>query len=355
MSERLKKIKDQFEDLKIDAILIQNPINRKYISGFTGSSGILYISKNSSILFTDFRYIEQATKQAPDFKIINYMSKGLYEEINELIKKENIKILGFEGEHVSFSQYKQYTDKLNTSIIPIYNVVEKLRMIKNDIEINYIKEAAKIADKAFNHILSFLKPGITEKEIALELEYFMKKNGASDLSFSTIVASGAFSSLPHAVPRDKKLENGDFVVMDFGCIYKEYCSDMTRTVVIGKASDKHKKIYETVLTAQMLSLDGIRPFKQGKEIDKIARDYISSKGYGEYFGHGLGHAVGMEVHESPRFSINEEELIKPGMVMTVEPGIYIPEFGGVRIEDLVVITQEGIDNLTTSPKELIEI
>ena len=183
----------------------------------------------------------------------------------------------------------------------------------------------------------------------------MKKHGASDLSFSTIVASGAFSALPHWEPGERKLEVGDFVVMDFGCIYKGYCSDMTRTVVIGKASSRQKEIYDIVFQAQMAALEGLGPFKRGKEIDKIARDYILMQGYGSCFGHGLGHCVGMEIHENPRLSKNEEEEFLPGMVVTVEPGIYIPDFGGVRIEDLVLITDDGIEILTKSPKELIEI
>lgn len=355
MNQRLQKIRDSLEDLQLDCILIQNSINRSYISGFKGSSGILYISKESSVLFTDFRYVEQATKQAPNFTIINYTLKGLFEEVNELIGKENIKTIGFEAETISFHQYKEYREKLSASMVPTYQVVEKLRMVKDSQEISCIKEAAQIADQAFKHILSFLKEGVAERDIALELEYFMKKSGASDLSFGTIIASGASSSLPHAVPTDKKLQNSDFVVMDFGCIYKGYCSDMTRTVVIGKAGNRHKEIYETVLIAQKKALEGIEPNKKGKDIDKIARDYIASKGYGEYFGHGLGHCVGMEVHENPRFSMNEETIFLPGMVVTVEPGIYIPDFGGVRIEDLVVVTQEGMDNLTSSPKELIEV
>lgn len=355
MSKRLQKIKDIIKELQLDGILIQNPINRRYISGFSGSAGILYISKASSILFTDFRYIEQAKKQAPDFKIINHTTRGLYKEINDLINKEKIKSLGFEAETLTFYEYEEYKNNLSTSVIPTNKVVEKLRMVKDADEISCIREAAKIADKAFKHILSFLKEGAIERDIALELEYFMKKNGASDLSFSTIVASGTFSSLPHAIPRDKKLENGDFVVMDFGCIYKGYCSDMTRTIMIGKATNKHKEIYETVLKAQELALEGIKPFIKGKEVDKIARDYIEARGYGNYFGHGLGHSVGMEVHENPRFSIDEDTVIKPGMVITVEPGIYIPDFGGVRIEDLIVVTENGMDNLTVSPKDLMEV
>lgn len=355
MNERLIKIRESINKNHLDAILIHNPVNRRYISGFKGSAGVLFISKYSAVLLTDFRYIEQGTKQAPDFMIINHTDKGLYHEINQLIKKDSIKVLGFEGDTLSFSEYENLQEALNVSLASTYKITEKIRMIKDENEINNIKMAVSIADGAFTHILALLKVGVSEREIALELEYYMKRNGASDLSFSTIVASGPFSSLPHWEPGERKLRTGDFVVMDFGCIYKGYCSDMTRTVVIGKANKKQKEIYDIVLGAQNAALKAIKPLIKGKEIDKIARDYIKEKGYGQYFGHGLGHSVGMEIHENPRFSISEEEAFLPGMVVTVEPGIYIPDFGGVRIEDLVVITEKGIDNLTTSPKELFEI
>lgn len=355
MKERLTKIRKLLIDNQLDGIMIHSPVNRKYLSGFTGSAGILLISQSLAVLLTDFRYIEQAKKQATDFIIIDYMAEGLYNEINKFIKKENINRLAIEAEKLSYKEYREYNEKLDAQLVPTEKLVENIRKIKDKDEIKRIKQAAVIGDEAFRHILSFLKAGISERDIALELEYYMKKHGASDLSFSTIVASGAFSALPHWEPGERKLEVGDFVVMDFGCIYKGYCSDMTRTVVIGKASSRQKEIYDIVFQAQMAALEGLGPFKRGKEIDKIARDYIEMKGYGSCFGHGLGHCVGMEIHENPRLSKNEEEEFLPGMVVTVEPGIYIPDFGGVRIEDLVLITDDGIEILTKSPKELIEI
>lgn len=355
MKERLTKIRKLLIDNQLDGIMIHSPVNRKYLSGFTGSAGILLISQSLAVLLTDFRYIEQAKKQATDFIIIDYMAEGLYNEINKFIKKENINRLAIEAEKLSYKEYREYNEKLDAQLVPTEKLVENIRKIKDKDEIKRIKQAAAIGDEAFRHILSFLKAGISERDIALELEYYMKKHGASDLSFSTIVASGAFSALPHWEPGERKLEVGDFVVMDFGCIYKGYCSDMTRTVMIGKASSRQKEIYDIVFQAQMAALEGLGPFKRGKEIDKIARDYIEMKGYGSCFGHGLGHCVGMEIHENPRLSKNEEEEFLPGMVVTVEPGIYIPDFGGVRIEDLVLITDDGIEILTKSPKELIEI
>ena len=210
-------------------------------------------------------------------------------------------------------------------------------------------------DEAFSYILNELKPGVTELQIAAKLEYFMRSHGAEGTSFDTIVASGYHSAMPHAVPTEKPLENGDFVTMDFGCRYQGYCSDMTRTVVIGKADPRQKEIYQIVLEAQQAALEGLRPGMTGTEGDRLARDVIEKAGYGEYFGHGLGHSVGLEIHEKPALSTRDETVLLPGMIETVEPGIYIPGFGGVRIEDMVVLTETGIRNLTTSPKELIEL
>jgi Xaa-Pro aminopeptidase len=218
-----------------------------------------------------------------------------------------------------------------------------------------IKKAEAIGDAAFSEILPYIKPGTTELEVAARLEFIMKMKGVQNLSFPSIVASGINSSMPHAVPSQKKIETGDFVTLDFGCTCEGYCSDMTRTVVVGKASDKHKEVYQLVLEAQMAALDFIKAGYQGKEIDKVARDIIYKAGYEGCFGHGLGHSVGLNVHENPRLSPMEEEIIQEGMTETVEPGIYIKGFGGVRIEDLVVVTGTGCENFTHSPKNLIEL
>jgi len=239
--------------------------------------------------------------------------------------------------------------------VPLKGDVDALRQIKSEEELEYLEKAEAIGDLAFEKILTILKPGMTELEVAAELEYQMKKAGAENFSFSTIVASGLNSSMPHAIPGEKKLEEGDFVTMDFGCTYKGYCSDMTRTVVLGKASEKQKEIYNTVLKAQLAALDAIKAGVTGKSVDKVARDIITEAGYGECFGHGLGHSVGLFIHEEPRLSPAGETVLEENMIETVEPGIYVPGFGGVRIEDMVAVTKDGCKNFTHSPKELIEI
>lgn len=233
------------------------------------------------------------------------------------------------------------------------NMIDALRMVKSESEIEKIKKAQKIAEGAFDDICGFIKPGVTEKEIALRLEHYMLTHGAEGLSFETIAVSGKNTSMPHGVPTDKKIEIGDFVTMDYGALYDGYHSDMTRTVAVGKVSDEQKKVYNTVLEAQKAGLDFIRPGVSGKDADRVSRDIIENAGYGEYFGHSLGHGVGVEIHEKPNLSPSSEFILKKGNVVTVEPGIYVPGKFGVRIEDFAVITENGAENMTHCPKELI--
>ncbi|MBQ1274530.1 MAG: aminopeptidase P family protein [Cellulosilyticum sp.] len=360
MNRRVKKLQNYMLEHKLDGFIIGSEANRMYLSGFTGSNAMLLITlEDTPIIATDFRYLEQVANQCPDFKCIDQKQKSALGAVLEYAKEKDLKQIGFEADHVSYSTYEVLKGAEETTWIPTKNVVEKFRQIKEEGELEKLAKAESIGDLAFKAIVPFIqkhwKDGLTENEVALEIERVMRQNGATGTSFNTIVASGAKSSLPHAVPGDEPLKKGDFVVMDFGCIYEGYCSDMTRTVVIGEASEKHKEIYETVLAAQKAALEGIRPGLKGKEIDAMARDYITKAGYGEYFGHGLGHSVGIEIHENPRFSMMEEQVIEEGMVITVEPGIYVPGFGGVRIEDMIVVTKEGLKNFTHSPKELIII
>lgn len=360
MNQRTKKLLSLLEEKKLEAMLIVNPSNRRYLSYFTGSAGLLYISPKRQVLLTDFRYIEQANKQCPDYEIQNHQAKGLLPLLKELMDQDRVKNVGIESNSVTYAQYEEYKTVFGEiTITGTQSMVENLRQIKDEEEIENLKRAETIGDIAFTHIVHFIREnypkGVSENEIALELEVNMRKNGAQGTSFNSIVAAGTKSSLPHAVPGDVILKAGDFVVMDFGCIYNGYCSDMTRTIVIGEPSPKHLEIYNTVLLANEEALKAIKPGKTGKEIDAVARDIITQKGYGDHFGHGLGHSVGLDIHESPRLSVIDETKLEPGMVVTVEPGIYIPDFGGVRIEDLVVVTETGIENLTYSPKELIVI
>lgn len=359
MNTRIKSLLTKMQELSIDAMLIGSRSNRLYISGFSGSNAMLYISPKKRILITDFRYLEQAKGQCPDFEIIDQGSIGLIQSLLKIGEEDGARYIGFESDHTNYTTYLELKKHLACELVPTTKLVESLRQIKDEEELCRLRQAEHIGDIAFTHIVSFItqqyKAGLTEKDVALELERVMRVNGASGTSFNAIVAAGAKSALPHAEPGDETFKTGDFIVLDFGCIYKGYCSDMTRTLIIGEPTPTHQKIYDTVLRAQLAALESIRPGMLGKEVDQIAREMITEAGYGAYFGHGLGHGTGLDIHESPRFSPSDDTVIQKGMIMSVEPGIYIPGFGGVRIEDLVVITNEGVENLTSSSKELIII
>lgn len=360
MNQRTNKLFSLLEEQALDAIIVVNPSNIHYLSYFTGSAGVLYISPKTQVLLTDFRYIEQANKQCPDYQVQNHQAKGLLALLKELMDKDQVKTIGIESNSVTYAEYEAYKSAFGETIIKgTKNMVEGLRQIKDADEIEALKRAQTIGDIAFTNIIRFIKDnyqnGVTENQIALELEVNMRKSGAQGTSFSSIVAAGTKSSLPHAVPGDVILKEGDFVVMDFGCVFNGYCSDMTRTIVVGQPTAKHYEVYNTVLLANEEALKAIKAGKTGKEIDAVARDIIKEAGYGDYFGHGLGHSVGLDIHENPRLSLADNTVLEAGMVVTVEPGIYIPDFGGVRIEDLIVVTEDGIENLTYSPKELIVI
>ncbi|NCC43496.1 MAG: aminopeptidase P family protein, partial [Clostridia bacterium] len=344
--------------------LITDEYNMRYISGFRGGEGILYISGTQKVLITDSRYTEQAEKES-DFTVIEenrehkreaILKECMEKEINKKAEEAKGFSMGYEDQSLLCAQFDKLKNALSVETwVPLGGRIDALRRIKTAEELEYLEKAEEIGDIAFSKIIKIIKPGMTELEVAAELEYQMKKAGAEDLSFNSIIASGLNSSMPHAIPGTKKLEVGDFVTMDFGCKYKGYCSDMTRTVVLGKASEKQKEIYQTVLTAQLAALDAVKAGVTGQSVDKVARDIIAKAGYGECFGHGLGHSVGLFIHEDPRLSPADDTVLKAGMIETVEPGIYVPGFGGVRIEDMVVVTEDGYKNLAHSPKELIEI
>lgn len=354
--DNYKRVQELLQKKSIGAVLISNGNNMRYISGFAGETGYLYISEKRHAVVTDFRYTIQAEIEAEGYEIIT-ISKGGYEEaLNDILRADGITRLGFEAEDMLFATYHRLKDKLEVKeLVPLGHEITAMRRIKTARELEFIKKAEAIGDQVFTEILDFIRPGMTELEIAARIEYLLKLKGASGASFPAIVASGINSSMPHAVPSIKKLELGDFVTMDFGCVYEGYCSDMTRTIVIGKASDRQKQIYSLVLEAQLAALDFLKAGYQGKEVDKVARDIIYGAGYEGCFGHGLGHSVGLNIHENPRLSMLEEDIIEAGMTETVEPGIYVKGFGGVRIEDLVVVTKDGSENFTFSEKKLIEL
>lgn len=350
----LKKIRNYIRENELDGLFITSPYNRRYITQFTGSAGIVLITEDEALLITDFRYIEQATNQAKEFTIVKHDAE-LVDEIKIQLNRLQVNRIGFEAEQMTVAEYRHYEKSLPCELVATKDVIEQLRIVKTREEIEILKDAAKIADDAFEHILSFIKPGVREIDVANELEYFMRKQGATSSSFDIIVASGVRSSLPHGVASDKKIATGELVTLDFGALYKGYCSDITRTVAVGDISDELKEIYTVVLTAQEKAVANIKPGMTGIEADAIARDYITEQGYGHYFGHGTGHGIGLEVHEEPRLSPRAKTVLQENMVVTVEPGIYVPNVGGCRIEDDIVLTETGNERLTLASKELIQL
>lgn len=349
---RLENLRKNMQSENLEAILITSSSNLRYMTQFTGTAGIALVTCAHAIFITDFRYTEQAREQAKQYEVVEHKG-NILEELAKQMECLNVKRLGFEQEFVTYYTYEMYKEKLPVELIPVSNIIEKLRLIKDESEIQILKEAAKIADDAFDHILTYIKPGIREREIANELEFFMRKQGATSSSFDIIVASGTRSALPHGVATDKLIEKGDFVTLDYGAYYKGYCSDITRTVAVGDPGNKLKEIYLIVLEAQKLGVEKIKAGMSGKEADAIPRNYIRNKGYGDYFGHSTGHGIGLDIHEGPTLSTRNEKLLEPGMVVTVEPGIYLSGIGGVRIEDDLLLTENGNERLTHAPKDLI--
>ena len=349
---KLTKLRQQLKNEQLDALLITNGYNRRYMTGFTGTAGVAVISQTDAVFITDFRYTEQANAQIKDFRIVRHNGSLIAEVANQAFAM-GVKALGFEKDAMTYSEFEQYKLAVDADFVPVSGLIEKIRLIKTPEEINIIKIACEIADNAFTHILDFIKPGKTELEVSNELEFFLRKQGATSSSFDTIVASGLRSALPHGVATDKVIEQGDFVTLDFGALYNGYISDITRTIAVGQPSDKLVEMYNVVLESQLLALKKVGPGMTGIEADAVARDYLTLKGYGEAFGHSTGHGIGLEVHEGPGLSFRGETVLEPGMTVTIEPGVYLPGIGGVRIEDDILITETGNEVLTHSTKELI--
>lgn len=349
---RVENIQRKLQEKQIDALLITSSYNLEYASGFTGTTGLSVITKDKAFFVTDFRYTEQAAKQAVGFEVIQ--NKGpIFDEVAQIIKNEKISQLGFEENYVTYATYQSINKLLDCTLVPVTSLIEELREIKDDKEIALIQEAIQITEAAYDHILTYIKPGMTEIQVANELDFFMREKGASGVSFDTIVASGVRSAMPHGVASDKVIEQGDMITIDFGCYYKGYISDMTRTFALGDPGEELKKIHQIVLDANLKVTQAAKAGVTGADLDKIARDYISEHGYGEAFGHSTGHGIGLEVHEGPGINFKNEKPLVVGNVITNEPGIYIPGLGGVRIEDDLLITEEGNRNLMQSTKELI--
>lgn len=346
MNKRLEKFKKYMAEKTLFSAVITNSKNIRYLSGFTGE-GYLVITQNTDFLVTDFRYIIQAKQQTKGFEICNVSSFDLKDAFGGFVNT------GYENLDISYSRFTSFSN-LFSKLIPLDSVLLDMRAQKDESELCSIIKAQDITDRAFSHILSYIKPGVSEKDIALELEFFMRKNGATAASFDIIAATGAHGAMPHAEPDERKVQNGDFVVLDFGCVVDGYSSDMTRTVCVGKASQKMKKVYNTVYEAQLSSLELICQGAIPADIHNNAARIIDAL-YPGSFGHGLGHGVGLDIHESPNLSPGNTKPLKSGNVVTVEPGIYLEGFCGVRIEDMVAICDEKCLNLTHSDKKLIEI
>jgi Xaa-Pro aminopeptidase len=351
--KRLARAKDFLRQQEFDGILVQSPANRTFLSGFTGTAGSLLITGEKDIIFTDFRYTRQAKEQCPEFEVIEYKN-GLLERLSDLLKENGVLRLGFEDAFITYRQYRHMIDKLEgTELAPVGEGVNLLRMAKDRQEIELMRTAASISEKAIEHVMPMIRPGVSEREISRALEVFMIEKGCSGPAFDFIVASGWRSAMPHGVASEKRIEYGDFVTIDLGGKYMNYCSDMTRTFVVGKCSARQREIYDTVLNAQITALMTIRAGMGCKEADGAARGIIEKAGYTGSFGHGLGHGVGLEIHEAPVLGPKSETVLNKGMAVTVEPGIYIDGFGGVRIEDLVIVQEDGVENLNSFPKELM--
>lgn len=352
MMLRVEKLRKKMQEENLDSFLITSPYNLRYLTNFTGTTGLAVITLEKAFFITDFRYTEQAAAQAQGFEIIKNVGP-IFEEVADLVQKEGLRELGFEETTVSFLEYSVLEEIIDAQLIPISGMIEELREIKDEEEIAIIEKACSIADLAYDHILKMIQPGMTEIEVANQLDFYMRSLGASGVSFETIVASGLRSAMPHGVASKKIIEQGDLITIDFGCYYEGYVSDMTRTFAIGDPGEQLKEIYQIVLEAQLAVLEVAKPGVTGKQLDAIARDYITKHGYGEAFGHSTGHGIGLEIHEGPNVSVRAEKQFVPGNIITDEPGIYLPGIGGVRIEDDLLITSDGNRVLTHSPKELI--
>lgn len=349
---KIEQLRQEITKYNAESMLVTNLKNVRYLANFTGSAGVVFVTPNKQYFITDFRYTTQATEQAQGFEIVIHKN-GAFNTVAEIIEQENIQSVAIEAEEMNVSTYLKIKDLFDAEIVETELLLEMIRSVKSEDEIKVIKEACEITDQAFEHILSFIKPGVTEIEVANELERFLKSKGASAMSFDTIVASGLRSAMPHGVASEKVIEDGDVVTLDFGCYYHGYTSDMTRTIAVGHIDPKMEEIYNIVLEAHERVNKAAKAGMTGKELDAVARDYITEKGYGPAFGHSTGHGIGLDVHEQPGINFRNDQPLLVNQVITNEPGIYIEGLGGVRIEDDLVVTEDGAYGLNRSPKNLI--
>lgn len=353
--ERLLQLKNAIQRRKLDGLIVSNIKNVQYLSGFSGSEGTMLITGEQDILVTDSRYSEQVQEECSGKVSLVERKRDPVKALSSLIKRLKLRVLGFEANTVTYSQYSELKAALDRrKLVDTKGMVERLREVKDGEEIKRIRKTLKIAETAFESLKRSVRPGMTERQLADTLELSMKEGGAAGPSFRTIVAAGKHSSQPHAPLTETKIGHEDMVLVDWGASWQAYNSDLTRVIFINRIDAKRKEIYNIVLDAQKRAIDRIKGGVSARDVDLAARSYIEKKGYGNNFRHGLGHGIGLEVHEGPRLSRANRRLLKEGMVITVEPGIYIPHWGGVRIEDMVLVEEDGCEILSRVSRDLDE-
>lgn len=352
---RFQKIAGKLGEYGLDAIMITSMPNRQYATGFRSTAGMAIVTREKSYFFTDSRYMEAAGKRITGAELrLNTPDHTMNQLAGEVIQECGIKRLGFEERYATVADCDDWKRQLSgVELVPATELLLSLRSAKEPEEIESMIAAQRIAEKALGEALDFIRPGVSEKEISAYLQYRMLCHGAERMSFEPIVVSGVNGSMPHGVPSEKKVEDGDFITMDFGCVYGGYCSDMTRTVAIGHVTEEMERVYNTVLEAQTAGISAAKAGVTGRAVHEAAADVIARAGYGEYFGHGFGHSLGVEIHENPRAAVTNDKPLYAGVVISAEPGIYIPGKFGVRIEDVVVIEESGCTDITKAPHELI--
>lgn len=349
----LKQIQQALRGADFDAVLITSPQNRRYATGFPSSAGVCLIDAKGGYLFTDFRYIEAAKQRIGDGFQVEQVKGSYANMVNAVCDRDGVRTLGFEENAMTCADFEQWRRALHAKLMPMRTLLSSLREVKAQHEVDCCIAAQRIAERALADVVEEIHAGVTEKHLAALLTYRMLDYGGETMSFEPIVVSGMKSSMPHGVPSEKRIEEGDFVTMDFGCTVEGYCSDMTRTVAVGHADEEMRRVYDIVLRAQLAGIAAAKPGATGQQVDRAARDVIAQEGYGPYFGHSFGHGIGLDIHETPVAAPNSPRPLAAGNIISAEPGIYLPGRFGVRIEDMLCITSDGCQNLTNAPKELV--
>jgi Xaa-Pro aminopeptidase len=352
-TRRLQEVRKQLENSRLDALLVSHLPHVRYLTGFSGSNGLCIITRQNQYFLTDRRYRDQVKSELKGF-VISIAGVGLLEAARQFHNLNRRKRIGFESQYMSVATLGNLKKLFpHSSVVPVRSVIESIAAVKDEAEIGFIQRAVDVTDRVFQKILGLLKAGISELEVSAEISYWHKRYGAEGDAFEPIVASGSRGALPHGRASEKKIRKGDFVTLDFGCRCNGYNSDLTRTVAVGRPGARAKKMYRVVLEAQCKAIDASQAGARARDLDRLARNHIKREGFGRYFSHSLGHGLGIEIHEQLRLSASSKEILKAGNVVTIEPGIYVPGFGGVRIEDDIVIRQNGCEVLNIAPKELI--